>query len=95
VLRKDGRTITERSPSVFRVVSGLRELKGETRAWVCNETGRYEVARLHRAKTALNQDVNAFCRGDIVRIHDIIRSEKQEKMGGIARITATSRVEKL
>ena len=34
LLRTDGRTIVTRSPQTFRVVSELRELKGEKRAWL-------------------------------------------------------------
>jgi ribosomal protein RSM22 (predicted rRNA methylase) len=34
LLRTDGRTIVPRNPQTFRVVSELRELKGEKRAWL-------------------------------------------------------------
>ena len=94
VLRKDGRTIIERRPSVFRVVSGVRELKGDTRVWVCNETGRYEVGRLHRARTALNQEFDTTRRGDIVGISETVRSEKRSGVNGVTRIVQTSHVHK-
>src|SRR4029077_3056355 len=37
LLCRGDRTIVPRSPKTFRVVSKLRELKGEKRAWLCNE----------------------------------------------------------
>ena len=72
LLRKDGRTLAERSPAVFRVVSELRTMKGEQRAWLCNETGRFEVGRLDRAASDRNRGFDAWHRGAIVRIDEIV-----------------------
>jgi hypothetical protein len=75
LLRTDGRTIAERSPSTFRMVSELRKLKGDTRAWLCNELGRPEVGRLDRAQSTSNSAWNECQRGTIVRIESITRKE--------------------
>jgi hypothetical protein len=56
LLRTDGRTITPRNPETFRMVSELRKLKGDTRAWLCNELGRPEVGRLDRARPPSTRD---------------------------------------
>ena len=60
LLRTDGRTIVTRNPQTFRVVSELRELKGEKRAWLCNETGRPEVGRLDRKASSQNAAVDSL-----------------------------------
>jgi hypothetical protein len=75
LLRTDGRTIAMRSPKTFRVVSELRELKGDTRAWLCNELGRSEVGRLDRAESATNAVWEACQRGSIIRLDGIKRKE--------------------
>ncbi|HET9844535.1 MAG TPA: small ribosomal subunit Rsm22 family protein [Nitrospira sp.] len=75
LLRTDGRTIAERSPSTFRMVSELRKLKGDTRAWLCNELGRPEVGRLDRAQSTSNSAWNECQRGTIVRIKSITRKD--------------------
>ena len=75
LLRTDGRTITPRSPETFRMVSELRKLKGDTRAWLCNELGRCEVGRLDRAKTDMNSAWDECQRGTIVRIEHITRKD--------------------
>ncbi|HEU4500585.1 MAG TPA: hypothetical protein VFR82_02955, partial [Nitrospira sp.] len=75
LLRTDGRTIAERSPHTFRMVSELRKLKGDTRAWLCNERGRCEVGRLDRAETDMNSRWDECQRGTIVRIEHITRKD--------------------
>jgi len=75
LLRTDGRTIAMRSPQTFRVVSELRELKGDTRAWLCNELGRSEVGRLDRAESATNAAWEACQRGSIIRLDGVKRKE--------------------
>ena len=86
LLRKDGRTIVKRSPQTFRVVSELRELKGEKRAWLCNETGRPEVGRLDRKASPHNAAVDAWHRGAIVQIERIVRKEREGKISPVGRI---------
>jgi hypothetical protein len=75
MLRTDGRTIAPRAPNTFRVVSELRELKGDTRAWVCNELGRSEIGRLDRAESEANAAWQDCERGTIVRIEGMKRKE--------------------
>jgi hypothetical protein len=75
LLRTDGRTITPRNAETFRMVSELRKLKGDTRAWLCNELGRPEVGRLDRALSALNSAWDHCQRGTIVRIEGITRKD--------------------
>jgi hypothetical protein len=75
LLRKDGRTIAPRNRETFRVVSELRVLKGDKRAWLCNELGRSEVGRLDRAKSTTNAAWDECQRGTIVRIDGVKRKE--------------------
>jgi len=75
LLRTDGRTIVTRGPETFRVVSELRELKGDARAWLCNELGRSEVGRLDRAASATNAMWEASQRGSIICIDNLKRKE--------------------
>jgi ribosomal protein RSM22 (predicted rRNA methylase) len=75
LLRTDGRTIAERGLNTYRMVSELRKLKGDTRAWLCNELGRCEVGRLDRACSAANAAWDQCQRGTIVRIEGIKRKE--------------------
>ncbi len=86
LLRTDGRTIVSRNPQTFRVVSELRELKGEKRAWLCNETGRPEVGRLDRKASPHNAAVDSWHRGAIVQIERIVRKEKEGKVSPVGRI---------
>ena len=86
LLRTDGCTITARSPQTFRVVSELRELKGEKRAWLCNETGRPEVGRLDRKASPHNVAVDSWHRGAIVQIERIVRKEREGKISPVGRI---------
>jgi hypothetical protein len=93
ILRKDGETIVPRRPDVFRVVSELREMKGEKRAWLCNETGRPEVGRQDRLRSESNAAVDEWHRGAIVRISEIVRKERKGKESTVGRIPADAIVE--
>lgn len=86
LLRKDGKTIVERRPDVYRVVSELRELKGEKRAWLCNELGRHEVGRQDRLASPHNEALDYWHRGAIVQIERIVRKEKGGKVSALGRI---------
>lgn len=93
VLRKDGRTVVPRQPDVYRVVSELMEFKGEKRAWLCNETGRSEVGRQDRLATPQNAAVDAWHRGAIVQIEQIVRKEREGKVSAVGRIESSAGVE--
>ncbi len=93
LLRKDGRTIVQRQPDVFRVVSELREFKGEKRAWLCNETGRPEVGRLDRLASPSNAALEAWHRGAIVQIERIVHKERDGKVSTLGRIERDAAVE--
>jgi ribosomal protein RSM22 (predicted rRNA methylase) len=93
LLRTDGRTIVPRSSQTFRVVSELRELKGEKRAWLCNETGRPEVGRLDRKASPHNEALDSWHRGAIVQIERIVRKEKEGKVSPVGRIESDAAVQ--
>ena len=93
LLRTDGRTIVPRSPQTFRVVSELRELKGEKRAWLCNETGRPEVGRLDRKASPQNTALDSWHRGAIVQIERIVRKEREGKVSPVGRIESDAAVQ--
>jgi ribosomal protein RSM22 (predicted rRNA methylase) len=93
LLRTDGRTIVPRNPQTFRVVSELRELKGEKRAWLCNETGRPEVGRLDRKASPHNEAVDNWHRGAIVQIERIVRKEREGKVSPVGRIESDAAVQ--
>ena len=93
ILRKDGRTIVPRRPDLFRVVSELREMKGEKRAWLCNESGRPEVGRQDRLRSEANAAVDEWHRGAIVRISEIVRKTKDGQQSTLGRIGKESSVE--
>lgn len=95
LLRKDGKTIVPRQPNIFRVVSELRTMKGDKRAWLCNETGRFEVGRLDRAASDRNRGFDAWHRGAIVRIDQIVRKDRKGQPSMIGRIPADATVEVL
>jgi ribosomal protein RSM22 (predicted rRNA methylase) len=90
LLRKDGLSIMARAPEVYRVVSELRTMKGEKRAWLCNETGRPEVGRLDRMRSGSNAAFEDWHRGAIVRIDQIVRKNKE---AGLGRIPVSANVE--
>ena len=93
LLRTDGQTIVPRSPDRYRVVSELREMKGEKRAWLCNETGRPEVGRQDRLRSETNAAVDGWHRGAIVRISEIVRKTKGDRQGTVGRIEKSAEVE--
>lgn len=93
LLRKDGKTIVERRPNVYRVVSELRELKGEKRAWLCNELGRQEVGRQDRLASPQNATVDRWHRGAIVQIERIVRKEREGKVSALGRIERDAAVQ--
>jgi ribosomal protein RSM22 (predicted rRNA methylase) len=86
LLRKDGKTIVERGPDVYRVVSELREMKGEKRAWLCNEQGRQEVGRQDRLASNQNQAFDQWHRGALVQIGKIVHKERGGKVSTLGRI---------
>lgn len=86
LLRKDGKTIVDRRPDVYRVVSELRELKGEKRAWLCNETGRSEIGRQDRLVSPQNAAFDDWHRGAIVQIEKLVHKEKKGKVSALGRI---------
>lgn len=86
LLRKDGKTIVDRRPDVYRVVSELRHLKGEKRAWLCNELGRSEIGRQDRLVSPQNAAFDEWHRGEIVRIEKIVHKERRGKVSALGRI---------
>ena len=88
IFRKDGARIVTRSPDVFRLVSELRLLKGDVRAWLCNETGRAEVGRLDRDKAESNASLDEWHRGAIVHISELEKTSS----GNIGRVKPTTTV---
>ncbi len=86
LLQKDGKTIVEHRPDVYRVVSELRQLKGEKRAWLCNEQGRREVGRQDRLASPHNQAFDQWHRGAIVQIEKIVHKERKGKVSALGRI---------
>lgn len=93
LLRKDGRTIVERRPDIYRVVSELREMKGEKRAWLCNELGRSEVGRLDRKASPQNAALDGWHRGAIVQIERIVRKERKGEVSAVGRIERDAAVQ--
>lgn len=92
VLRRDGRTIVRRDPETYRVVSELRTLKGEQRAWLCNAAGRHEVGRLDRERSEDNAAIDRWHRGAIVRVEEIVRKDVPAGVRSVGRIRAGTRV---
>lgn len=93
LLRKDGKTIVERRPDVYRVVSELREMKGEKRAWLCNEHGRQEIGRQDRLASAQNQTFDQWHRGAIVQVEQIAHKERGGKVSALGRIEQEAAVQ--
>lgn len=92
LLRKDGKTIAERRPDVYRVVSELRALKGEKRAWLCNDQGRQEVGMQNRMASFSNESFGQWHRGAIVQIEGITHKEKAGKASAFGRIEKDTEV---
>ncbi|MCS6303297.1 MAG: methyltransferase domain-containing protein [Nitrospira sp.] len=86
LLRKDVKTIVDRKPDVYRVVSELRVMKGEKRAWLCNEQGRQEVGRQDRLASSHNEAFDQWHRGAIVQIGKIVHKERKGKVSALGRI---------
>lgn len=86
LLRKDGKTIVDRRSDVYRVVSELRHLKGEKRAWLCNELGRSEIGRQDRLVSLQNAAFDEWHRGAIVQIEKIVHKERKGKVSALGRI---------
>ena len=93
LLRKDGKTIVDRGPDVYRVVSELRKLKGEKRAWLCNETGRPEIGRQDRLVSPQNAAFDNWHRGAIVQIEKIVHKERRGKVSALGRIEQDAAVQ--
>jgi hypothetical protein len=93
MLRKDGKTIVNRSPDIYRVVSELRELKGEKRAWLCNERGRQEVGRQDRLGSPQNEALDHWHRGAIVQIEKVVHKERGGKVSALGRIEQDAAVQ--
>jgi ribosomal protein RSM22 (predicted rRNA methylase) len=93
LLRKDGKAIVERRSDIYRVVSELRELKGEKRAWLCNEQGRQEVGRQDRLASPQNAAIDRWQRGALVQIERIVRKERRGKVSLLGRIEQDAAVQ--
>lgn len=93
LLRKDGKKIADRRPDVYRVVSELREMKGEKRAWLCNSMGLQEVGRQDRLASPQNEAFDRWHRGAIVQIERIVRKEKHGKVSALGRIEKDASVQ--
>jgi hypothetical protein len=68
-------------------------MKGEKRAWLCNETGRPEVGRQDRLRSETNAAMDEWHRGAIVRISEIVRKERKGREATVGRIPAEATVE--
>jgi ribosomal protein RSM22 (predicted rRNA methylase) len=93
LLRKDGKTIVDRRSDIYRVVSELRVMKGEKRAWLCNEQGRQEIGRQDRFVSAQNEAFDQWHRGAIVQIDRIVRKERNGKVSTLGRIEPDAAVQ--
>lgn len=93
LLRKDGQAIVHRRENVYRMVSELRVFKGETRAWLCNDTGRSEVGLLTKQRSPTNEAFQRGNRGYIIKIDGIVRKEKKDRPASLGRIPASGKVE--
>ncbi|MBX3308460.1 MAG: methyltransferase domain-containing protein [Nitrospira sp.] len=92
LLRKDGKTLIGRRPDMYRVVSELREMKGEKRAWLCNEQGRQEVGRQDRLASQANEAFDQWHRGAIVQIDRISHKERGGEVSALGRVERGSGV---
>ena len=93
MLRKDGLTVAERGPDVYRVVSEVMVMKGDRRAWLCNETGRPLVGRLDRARSEATAAFDRWHRGAIVRVEHIVRRATIGRIEGSTRVELVRPVE--
>jgi len=67
-------------------------MKGEKRAWLCNETGRPEVGRQDRLASPQNEAFSQWHRGAIVQIERIVHKERHGKVSALGRIEQSSGV---
>jgi ribosomal protein RSM22 (predicted rRNA methylase) len=93
LLRKDGKTIVDRKPDVYRVVSELRVMKGEKRVWLCNEQGRQEFGRQDRLASPYNEAFDQWHRGAIVQIERIARKERKGTISALGRLEQDAAVQ--
>ena len=89
ILRKDGKTLVPRNPDYHRVVSELREMKGEKRVWLCDESGRSEVGRQDKEGSPSNAAFERWHRGAIVRVDEIVRKERKGQPAMVGRILSS------
>ncbi len=89
ILRKDGKTLVPRNCDYHRVVSELREMKGEKRVWLCDETGRSEVGRQDKERSPSNAAFERWHRGAIVRVDEIVRKERKGRPAMVGRILSS------
>lgn len=93
LLRKDGLTVAERGPQVYRVVSEVMVMKGDRRAWLCNEAGRPLVGRLEKARSDANAAFDRWHRGAIVRVEQIEERCTVSRIGGSSKVELIRSVE--
>ena len=93
ILRKDGQTLMPRYGNYHRVVSELRIMKGEKRVWLCDETGRQEIGRQDKERSASNAPFDDWHRGAIVRISEIVRRDRKGRPSMVGRIVSSGKAE--
>lgn len=93
ILRKDGKTLVPRNADYHRVVSELRVMKGEKRVWLCDETGRSEIGRQDKERSACNAPFDDWHRGAIVRVSEIVRQDRKGRPGMVGRILSSGTAE--
>lgn len=89
ILRKDRQTVVPRNPQYHRVVSELRNMKGEKRVWLCNGMGRAEIGRQDKESSLSNAAFEDWHRGAIVRIDQIVRTERKGRPAMVGRILSS------
>lgn len=89
ILRKDGKTLVPQNPHYHRVVSELRELKGEKRVWLCDAEGRSELGRQDKERSPSNAGFDDWHRGAIVRVDEIVRKERKGRPAMVGRILSS------
>ena len=89
IIRKDGKSLVPRKQDYHRVVSELREMKGEKRVWLCDQTGRSEVGRQDKERSTTNATFDNWHRGAIVRIDEIVRKERKGRPAMVGRILSS------
>ncbi len=93
ILRKDGKTLVPRNVNYHRVVSELRVMKGEKRVWLCDETGRPEIGRQDKERSASNAQFDDWHRGAIVRVSEIVRKDRKGRPAMVGRIILSGTAE--